>query len=385
MRFEHYMPVSIRFGWGRLSELGDVAASLGRRALVVIGRGSIKRSGALDRALDSLGRAEVEAVIFEGVPPNPTSTFVDEGARLARSEKCDLVVGLGGGSSVDCAKGVAVAAVGDRPVWDYVTGELPKSALPVVAVPTTAGTGTEANPYAVLTNPDLKEKRALNRPPFTYPRASIVDPELTVSLPPRQTAITGMDVLFHALEAFVGNRSQPVVAAMAEQAIRGVAKFLRRAVRDGTDREAREGMSWACTAAGMAINGGGTTALHGMEHPVSAHLDVPHAEGLCALSEPYLRYLAEVVPGKMARVAEWFGEDVSELSEEEAAERAVEAIERLKTDLSLNVTLKDLGVSGDMLERLTEDTLRVMGHNVANTPGRPDRERIFGFFREAFE
>ena len=383
MKFDHYMPVPIHFGWGRLSELGEVAASLGRRALVVIGRGSVRRSGALDRALDSLKGAGVEAVVFEGVPPNPTSMVVYEGARLARSERCDLVVGLGGGSSVDCAKGVAVAAVGDRPVWDYVTGELPKKALPVVAVPTTAGTGTEANPYAVLTNPDIKEKRALNRPPFTYPRASIVDPELTLSLPPRQTAITGMDVLFHALEAFVGNRSQPVVAAMAEQAIRGVARFLRRAVRDGADREAREGMSWACTAAGMAINGGGTTALHGMEHPVSTHLDVSHAEGLCALSGPYLRYLVDVVPRKMARVAEWLGEEVSGLPEGKAARRTVEAMEELEEDLGLDISLRDLGASEDMLEHLTDDTLRVMGHNVANTPGRPDRERILRFFREA--
>jgi len=376
MKFEHYMPVRIIFGWGRLSELGEVASSFGRRALVVVGRGSARRSGALDRALDSLRRAGVEAEVFEGVPPNPTSTFVDEGAEEARRKGCEVVVGLGGGSSVDCAKAIAVAAVGGRPVWDYVTSEHPSGALPMIAVPTTSGTGTEANPYAVLTEPNLKEKRALNRPPFTYPKASIVDPELTLSLPPRETAVTGMDVLFHALEAFVGKRCHPFVEAAAELAVRGVAKFLVRAVKDGGDREAREGMSLASTAAGMAINGGGTTALHGMEHPVSAHLNVAHAEGLCALSGPYLKYLAEVVPGKMARVAEWLGE-------ERAAERAVVAVEELKEELGLNLRLRDLGVSEDMLETLTNDTLRVMGHNVANTPGEPDGERIYEFFREA--
>lgn len=383
MKFEHYMPVRILFGWGRLSELGEVASSFGRRALVVVGRRSARRSGALDRALDSLKRAGVDVEVFEGIPPNPTSTLVDEGAEEAKKKDCDIVVGLGGGSSVDCAKGIAVAAVEARPVWNYVVSEHPSGALPIIAVPTTSGTGTEANPYAVLTEPNLKEKRALNRPPFTYPKASIVDPELTLSLPPRGTAVTGMDVLFHALEAFVGKRCNPFVEAVAEQAVRGVTKFLVRAVKDGSDREAREGMSLASTAAGMAINGGGTTALHGMEHPVSAHLDVAHAEGLCALSGPYLKYLAEVVPWKMARVAEWLGEDVSGLSEERAAEMAVVAIEELKEGLGLNLRLRDLGVHEDMLEILVSDTLSVMGHNVANTPGELDRGRIYEFFREA--
>jgi len=213
--FSYYMPTRILFGCGKLKELSTTPFVPGTKALIVIGAsGAMRRHGYLDRAIEYLKANNVDSVVYDKIQPNPVSEHVEEGAAVAKENQCDFVVGLGGGSTIDSAKSIAVMAVNPGVYWDYIhggsgKGKTPENgALPIVAVTTTAGTGTEADPWTVITKSETNEKIGWGSP-FTFPTLSIVDPELMLSVPPKQTAYTGMDAFFHSVESYLATVSQP--------------------------------------------------------------------------------------------------------------------------------------------------------------------------------
>ncbi len=234
LEFSYYMPTRILFGCGRLKELSTTPFLPGRKALVVIGAsGAMRRQGYLDRVLGYLKDNGAEAVVYDKIQPNPLVEHVEEGADVARKNRCDFVLGLGGGSTIDSAKSIAVMAKNPGRYWDYILagsggGKTPtKGALPIVAIPTTAGTGTEADPWTVITKPDTHEKIGFgNR--FTFPTLSIVDPELMLSVPPQQTAYTGMDAFFHSVETYLATINQPTSDHLALEAVGLITKYLPR-------------------------------------------------------------------------------------------------------------------------------------------------------------
>ncbi|MDA8212023.1 MAG: iron-containing alcohol dehydrogenase [Clostridia bacterium] len=385
--FRFAFPVNIYFGNGELKKIGEAARELGTKALVVTGQGSMRRLGVLDRVESYLKEAGVEMVLFEGVEINPLITSVEKGSELARQEGCDLIIGVGGGSAIDAAKVIAVAAVNDGPAWNYVPSgdpgdREPQRALPIITVPTVAATGTEANRYAVITNPHTKEKPGLGHP-LIYPKVSIVDPELMLSVSPRITAAGGMDVLFHALENYVNPKATPFTDMMAEKAISLVIKYLPRVYADGQDIAGRYWLALASTLAGMSNDGSGTVLLHSIEHPVSGHFNVIHGEGLCALSLAFMEYS---IPGnleKFARLPELMGYSTEGLSMEEAAKYSLKAMEDLLEKVNLNIRLRDLEVTEEILPQLARDVFKTMMGGVNNNPLVPTMEEVVEIYRKA--
>lgn len=307
--FKHFIPVDLRFGVGALEQLGKTRLP-GKKALLVMTSGkSLKNNGTLDRVLALLGKNGVETVVFDKIQPNPTLKTVNEGGETARKNGCDFVVGLGGGSPIDSAKSIAVAAVNGGDYWDYVgagsgKGQKVTKALPIVAIPTTAGTGTETDPWTVVTKEETNEKIGSGWN-VTFPALSIVDPELMVSIPPHLTAYQGFDAFFHAAEGFLANIHNPMSDLYAGMSLSLLYKSLVKAVKNGKDIEARTDVALASTVAGMVESTSSCISEHSMEHAMSAYYpELPHGAGLIMLSRAYFEFFAAKVPDRVGAMAE---------------------------------------------------------------------------------
>ncbi|MGD9519788.1 MAG: iron-containing alcohol dehydrogenase [Armatimonadota bacterium] len=378
--FTFYSPVRLFFGEGQFDRLGEQAAKLGTHALVVTGRGAMCAAGWLNQALDLLQDAGLRATVYDGVPSNPTDATVERGAQMAREAACDFVLGLGGGSSMDAAKAIAVRATHDEPIAHFVSAgpwgdkRVPTDAtLPILCVTSTAGTSSELTPLAVVSVQETRKKAAVAGEAI-YARVAIDDPRLTYSAPPRVTAATGIDVLCHATEALAAVTAQPMMDLFAIQAVTLVARWLPRAFQDGLDREARYQLLLANVFAGYPLAQVGATIVHALEHPISAlHPEVPHGEGLAALLPAYIRLFGKRVPEKLAKLAPCFG-----LNAEGSAETVVDAVASALVDLlhsvDLSVTLTDLGITADELPRIAASAQDYMAAALAKTPGDTDTD-----------
>lgn len=299
MQFTYFIPSKILFGAGQLNQLSKQQLP-GKKALVVISSGkSMRVQGYLERVLEQLRLGGADSVVFDKILPNPVKRHVMEGAAIARAEGCDFVLGLGGGSSIDAAKAIAVMATNEGDYWDYVSGgsgkglPVPNEPLPVVAVTTTAGTGTEADPWTVTTKEETNEKIGFGYDK-TFPVLSIVDPELMLSVPAHLTAYQGFDALFHSTEGYLNRTAYVMSDIYALEAIRRISAYLPRAVKNGQDIEARENVALGNTLAGMVESTSGCTSEHSMEHALSAyHPRLPHGAGLIMLSLAYYEHFIE--------------------------------------------------------------------------------------------
>ena len=295
--FEFALPTRIVFGTGALERLAKLPMPGKKMLLVTTSGGSLVRSGLLDRVKALFAARGVEIVLFDRVFPNPTDTLVMEASALARSEGVDFVTGLGGGSALDVAKAIAMTAVNEGDVWDYVRGGTgggkspAHPSLPTLLIPTTAGTGSEADPWIVLGKLETGEKIAFgNR--GTYPTMSVVDPSLTLSVPPFLTACQGFDALCHAAEGYLNRRASPVSDLFALEAVRLLGRSLVTAVRKGDDLHARSDVSLAATLAGVNESLAGCISLHALEHALSAkNPNLTHGQGLAMLAFAYFHHL----------------------------------------------------------------------------------------------
>jgi len=350
------------FGTGKLSILHTLHLP-GKRALVVISNGrSARVSGALDRTLNELHQAGVWTVIYDKVGANPTKEMVEEGASLFCENECDFIVALGGGSVLDAAKVMAFNANNQGDLWDYVlsgTGrKKPATAdpFPWIAIPTTAGTGSEVDALGVISNLKTKEKLGIFGGFAVY---AIVDPELMVSVPPRYTAFQGFDALFHSLEGYIGNMSNAWSDAIQEQAIRHVAMYLPRAYRDGNDMEARAGMAYASTMSGYSMVVTSCTAEHSIEHALSAyHEALPHGAGLIMICKAYFStIIGQGVAGeRFVKMARMLGcEDASR------PEDFLAALEKLMTVCEVNdLKMSDYGITPEEFDEMADNAMTVM-------------------------
>ncbi len=317
MQFEYFVPSKILFGPGKLAELHKQILP-GKKALIVISAGkSMRANGYLKRVQAELEMAGVESVIFDKILPNPIHKHVMEGAALAKAESCDFVVGLGGGSSIDSAKSIAVMATNPGDYWDYISGGSGKekpvvnAPLPIVAITTTAGTGTEADPFTVITKEDTEEKIGFGVD-GTFPVLSIVDPELMASVPAHLTAYQGFDALFHSTEGYLNRTANPISDMFALKAIELIGKSLPTAVKNGQDLEARTNVALANTLAGMVESLSGCISEHSIEHALSPyHPALPHGAGLIMISAAYYENFAkkEECAERMVQMAKALGDE----------------------------------------------------------------------------
>lgn len=347
--FHFYFPTRLIFGAGKFQSLGEEVRLLGKRALLVT-YPSQSLAETISRAVDLLHQQGVSSVVFAEATANPTHTCVNKGAEIARREKCDVVIGLGGGSPMDTAKAIAVAAPEGRDIWEIYEGApITHPSLPIVAVPTTAGTGSEATFYAVISNRELKRKEGFARQQF-FPKVSIIDPLLTVSLPPAMTAATGMDTLTHAIEAYTSRLASPISDLFAVEAIRLTGLYLRRAVYNGQDLEARTNMLLANTLAGIAITHADTCLAHVIGEAVGAVFNTGHGLSVAITLPAVMEYNCIANMSKYANITRLLGEDTNNLSEREAARKSAFVVRNLMNDIGIPAGLSALGVGGDLSE-----------------------------------
>lgn len=316
MSYNAYMPTRVLFGAGSLNHLHEQAMP-GKKAMVVISNGKSTRvNGTLDRTLGQLHAAGVETGLFDKVEANPLKSTVEEGGRFARDNGCDFVVALGGGSVMDAAKIMAMYALQPGDLWDYVGGATGKNqplvnpTLPLIAITTTAGTGSEVDQWGVVTNPQTNEKIGCGGMDSLFPVLAVVDSELMLTVPPKFTAYQGFDTLFHSTEGYISTASNLMGDMVELAAIENVGKYLPRAVRDGNDREAREHMAFANTMSGYSMVVSSCTSEHSMEHAMSAyHPELPHGAGLIMISREYYTHFVNkhVCDERFVRMAKALG------------------------------------------------------------------------------
>ncbi len=367
--FTYFIPTKILFGPGKLNELGKIPLP-GKKALVVTSAGkSMKANGYLDRVLALLKENnQTEAVVFDKILANPILPHVAEGAELARKENCDFVIGLGGGSSIDSAKSIALMVHNPGDYWDYIAAgsggkkTAPNKALPIIAITTTAGTGTEADPWTVITREDTNEKIGLGRPD-TFPTLSIVDPELMLSVPSKLTAYQGFDALFHAVEGYISNAATPISNLYALKSAELVTKYLPCAVTNGNDLEARTQVAFANTLSGLVESISSTTSHHSMEHALSAvSPDLPHGAGLIMLSDSFFSFFADKIPELLGDLAKAMGEDTENTAPEKRGELFVTALAKLRRSCSVDdLKMSDYGIRVEDIPSLAQKAYDTMG------------------------
>jgi butanol dehydrogenase len=393
--FTFYLPTKIIFGPGEIQKIGVEAKALGEKAIIITGKRSSAAFGIINKVTDLLEKEGVEAVVFDKIEPNPRSTTIDSAGALARENKCDLVIGLGGGSAMDAAKGVAVAALANEPIWNFIFHGQPvvkkiKQALPIIEIPTLAATGSEANSGAVITNWETHEKSVLGGP-LLFPKVSIIDPELTVTVPKDYTIDGGIDIISHVIESFfTGVDDTPIQDRFSLSIIRTVMDCLPVAAKDPSDIDARSQLSWASTLAlsGMINSGrGGGFPLHAMEHALSAHYDISHGRGLALLLPYLMEYSYPSRPAKYAFMArELFGIDATNKTDLQQSQLGLEWMIDFLNSVKRHLKMKDVGIKDDSLfDQMAEDTIRLYSFNrgyLAN-PKPLYKEDIIKIFRMA--
>ena len=390
MEFSYFLPVNIQFGWNKVDHVADFVKSYGKKALIVTGRTSAKKSGLYDRVVAKLDAAHIDHVLFDQVDANPLTTTALDGATIAKSESCDMVIAVGGGSIMDCAKGIAFMAVNEGNINDYIFNrKTSNNALPLIVIPTTCGTGSEGNGFGVLTNPETGDKKSL-RCNAIVPKVSIVDPAVMGTMPPHVLASVGFDALCHNIEAYTSKTAQPFTDALAHYAVTLLAQYLVplynhvKAIANGQGpvlnekqlTKAWESVTLASTIGGMVINTAGVTLGHGMEHPASGLKDITHGVGLAVIEPVVVKYTWSANPEKFNALARICNHgDGSELGE---------ALRLMVHELDLTTNLTELGFTKKDIPWLVDNVYVVATGNIANTVADVSREDIEVLYKKMF-
>jgi len=338
-------PQRLIVGPGSIVELGAAAASLGRRALLMTGRRALRESGTTREILRILGEANVTVTVFEEVESEPCCETCDRAREILRTRGCDVVIGAGGGSALDAAKVAAGLAAEEAPTLDFWNGTVPTHAgVPFVAVPTTSGTGAEATRNGVITNPGIPAKKSIRDDAFMAKRV-VLDPELTLSVPPEVTAQSGMDALVQAIESFTSIHANAVTDAWSFQAIRLLKDSVLLAYRDGSDLSARSDAAHGSLLAGLALSNARLGLVHGLAHPLGARAHIPHGLACAVLLPPVMRFNREACAEKYTRLDHIMNGD------------AVTFVENLMRALDIPPNLKTFGVQPDDVPLLVQESL----------------------------
>lgn len=388
MNFDFNNPTRILFGSGKLNELGSQPIP-GKKALLLMSGGkSAKVSGAYDRTLEQLHKAGIEVAEFAKVMENPVKEMVMEGAAFAKENDCNFIVALGGGAVLDSAVAVAAMATNPGDLWDYVNGgtgkgqPLVQPGLPIVAITLTAGTGSEVNCWGVISNLETKEKIGFGHPGLT-PVLAIVDPELMKTVPAKYTAYQGFDALFHNTEVMMSGGINILSETIALSAIENIAQYLPRAVKDGSDLEAREHIAYGSTMAGISMQLTSTTAQHSMEHAMSAyHHNLPHGAGLIMISKAFAEFFIErhACDEQFIKMARVMG-----IPDADKPEDFITALVQLQKDCGVDeLKMSDYGITDDECMTLAVNARETMGGLFLANPCPMSDEECAGIFKKAY-
>ncbi len=375
--FDALLPSRLVFGPGSVERIGALSAPLGEKALVVIGGGSARKTGLLERVLGRLEEAGVAHELFEGVRGNPRASEANRAGAAVNEAGCDLVVGLGGGSVMDVAKAAALVAAHGAPITRFLRKEKSPSDLygapPIVCVPTVAGTGSEANDTSVLTDEETGLKGSL-RGPACVPKVAILDPDVTATAPTRYAVASAMDALCHAMESYVARKQNPFSDALARAAAGLLIGAIPRLAAN--DAGARGAVLVGAALAGQALSTSASIITHTLEHPLSARLDAHHGEGLAALQPAVFDRVHTGDPERFAEVAGWLGE-------EPRPELAADAFRRLARSAGLEASARKLGMEEGHVEQMVDDALASGSRGLTASPVDLEREDLVNIYRAA--
>ena len=376
------IPALITVGCGAVETVGAEAKRLGGTRVFVVGDPNLQKLGVTEKILASLAAQGIESSLYTAVEFEPSVQRVEAAAAAAREFACDLVVGLGGGSTMDTAKAAALLARNPGSLEDYLGIGLAKQrSVPSILIPTTSGTGAEITPNALFYVPAVKEKKAVVSP-FTIPDVAIIDPLLTLTVPPGVTAATGMDALSHAVEAYTSLNASPLTDLYALEAIRLIGTHLRTAVANCADVAARDGMARASMFAGVAIGNAGTNIVHALAYPLQGQHRITHGVANSLLLPYGMEFNALSNLQKFAAVAEALGEPIAGLSPRAAASRSTEACRLLSLDVGIPQKMGEVGIKEEHIANLVDGAMK-MTRLWANNPRQVRREDARGIFEKA--
>ncbi len=378
------VPPAVHFGENAAAEAGPEALRLGGSKALVVTDKILMGSGTVQPVIDSLKKAGVGTEIFDGVDAEPTLDHVEQGLSRLGKTGCDVLVAVGGGSPIDAAKAVAVMKTNPGRIQDYMgLGKVNKPGLPLIAVPTTAGTGSEATVYTIITDTEKSVKMLIGSP-FLMPAAALVDPLLTLKMPRGVTAATGLDALIHAIEAYVSVKAQPMSDVMALSAIRLLSEYLPQAWANPDNIEARTQTMLGALQAGIAFSNASVALVHGMSRPIGANFHVAHGISNAALLSVVMEFSLMGAPRRYADIARAMGLSVDGLSALDAARRGAEAVRGMIEQMKIP-GLTGLGVSREKLEPLVSKMAddAIVSGSPGNNPRKPTKEEIIDLYYAA--
>lgn len=389
MSFTVFMPTKWIFGAGALNELSSQQLPGDKAMLITSGGKSTKENGSVYRVIEHLAKRGVKSELFDKIESNPLKTTVMRGAEFAKENQCDFIVALGGGSVMDAAKAIAAMATNSGDLWDYINGgtgkglPLKNDPLPIIAITTTAGTGSEVDQWGVISNEETNEKIGFGGYDSLFPVLAIVDPELMTSVPPKFTAYQGFDALFHSTEVYISKFANPFSDMVALTAIENVSKNLAKAVSDGADLTAREKVAFANTLSGYSMVTGACTSEHAMEHAMSAyHHNLPHGAGLIMISKAYYQHFIDchICDDRFIKMAQAMG-----MPEAGKAQDFIIMLDKLQRDCGVdNLKMSDYGFSKDEFHTLAENARATMGGLFASDPAELSDEDCVKIFANSF-
>lgn len=362
------------FGLGSVSKVGELALQVGATSALIVTDPFLASSPLLEKVRSSLLAAGLTVTVFGGVTPNPTTACVDDGSDVAARAGCDILIAFGGGSAMDTTKGVSLGAVNPArgTALDYTTA-FKNEGIPIIAIPTTAGTGSEVNAFGVITD-EKTHRRFYVGHSSALAKAAILDPELTVGLPPKATAATGMDALVHATESYLSARSNPYSDGIALQVVAMVNANIVTAVTNGEDLEARSQMLLASHIAGVGFSHTGLGLVHGIGHALGGQFNIPHGVALCLVFEQVMRFNLQWRPHRVARLAFALGVGETSASDAVNAESAITLISALVEAVGLAGRLSDFGITAGHLASLAQDAID--DSVTANNPELPTHAQV---------
>ncbi len=353
-----YMPTRVECGVGFAKKTGEFVKEFVEKKVFIVTDKGVKGAGLLTGIEQSLEHAQIKYDLFDEVEPNPSAEVIQKGIDALKSSGCDVVLAVGGGSSIDTAKAVAAMATNEGEILDYEgVGLLPNKTLPLIAIPTTAGTGSEVTASTIVTNKKTLFKAAIISP-YLFPTLAILDPELTINCPQSITAATGMDALTHAIESYTSKTATPISQALALHAMKLIAQNIKKAYFSATDIKSREQMLIASMMAGYAFSQSRLGNVHAISHSFGGVFNIPHGIANATLLPFVMKFNLPACPELMKDIAIALGEDVAGLSDEEAGEKALEAVIKLNKALNIPDNIKELGVTLDRLPQLVADSMR---------------------------
>lgn len=379
------IPPTVITGLGAADQVGDQAKRLGGEKALVVTDPGISKLGYADGTVKQLNAGGIDASIFEDVTPDPTLQNVNNGLKQYRSEGCNLIVSIGGGSAIDCGKGIAVKLTNDDPLAAYMgVNKIPNPGTPLIAIPTTAGTGSECTKVTVLTDTENNVKMMLSSP-CLLAQVALIDPLLSLTTPPHLTAAVGIDALTHAIEAYISKRAQPITDALSLKAIRLISGSMRQAWANGENIEARTDMMIGASIAGMAFSNSSVALVHGMSRPIGAYFHIHHGLSNSVLLLDVMEFSVVGTPDRFADIARAMGEPTEGLSLMGQADRAIAAVERLINDIQMP-RLGEIGIDLDKFEAVVDQMAAdaIASGSPANNPRQPTHEEIVALYRRCF-